>query len=199
MEVGVHARLEHVDVAELGELRGVGVVAEGAGDQRIEVGFTGLTGGGHQVGAGDGAKFRADEDGRAFFGAGSVIPFDVTPLRADEGAGPGGEGEEVDLVVLVGLLDAGGLEVLQDHAGEVLLPAVAVLGLAGGVDQLVVLVDAEDPVGGEGLDGEGAGDTDLLLVLVRLVVEVLVVGLGGDRRIDLLLPGDPRLPEFLMY
>ena len=65
VQVGVHARLEHGDAAELVELRGVGLVVEGAGDQHVEVGVAGLAGGRHQIGALDGAELRADEDGGA--------------------------------------------------------------------------------------------------------------------------------------
>ena len=66
VQVGVHARLEDGDAAELVELRGVGVVVEGAGDEHVEAGVAGLAGGGDEVGAGDGAELRADEDGGAF-------------------------------------------------------------------------------------------------------------------------------------
>jgi hypothetical protein len=62
------------------------------------------------------------------------------------------------------------------------------------VDQLVVLVDAEHAVRREALDGERPGDADLLRVVVRLVVEVLELGLGGDRGVDLLLARDALLP-----
>ena len=62
VEVGVHARLQHGDAAELAELRGVGVVVEGAGDQHVEVGVGGLAHRRHEIGAGDGAELRADED-----------------------------------------------------------------------------------------------------------------------------------------
>ena len=51
VQVGVHARLEHGDAAELVELGGVRLVVEGAGDQHIEAGVAGLAGGGDQVGA----------------------------------------------------------------------------------------------------------------------------------------------------
>ena len=63
-----------------------------------------------------------------------------------------------------------------------------------GVDQLVVLIHAEHAVGAEAFDGEGPGHADFLLVLVGLVVEVFKLGLGGDGGVDLLLPGDARLP-----
>ena len=69
VQVGVHPGLEHGDATEFTELCGVGLVVEGAGDQYVEVGIASLAGGGHQIGSGDGAKFRADEDGGALFGA----------------------------------------------------------------------------------------------------------------------------------
>ena len=42
VEVGVHAGLEDGDAAEFVELRGVGVVVEGAGDQHVEIGVRGF-------------------------------------------------------------------------------------------------------------------------------------------------------------
>ena len=68
VQVGVHACLEHGDAAEFAELRGVGLVVEGAGDEHVEIGVAGLAGGLHQVRTGDGAELRADEDGGALFG-----------------------------------------------------------------------------------------------------------------------------------
>ena len=65
VQVGVHARLEHRDAAELVELGGVGLVVEGAGDQHVEAGVAGLARGRDEVGARDGAELRADEDGGA--------------------------------------------------------------------------------------------------------------------------------------
>ena len=44
----------------------------------------------------------------------------------------------------------------------------------------------------------GPGDADPRAVDVGLVVEVLDVGLGGDRGVDLLLPGDAQLPPGLV-
>ena len=46
-------------------------------------------------------------------------------------------------------------------------------------------------MGRDALDGEGAGDADAAPVLVGLIVEVLVVGLGGDGGVDRLLAGRP--------
>jgi hypothetical protein len=45
---------------------------------------------------------------------------------------------------------------------------------------------------------ERAGDADARIVGAGLVVEVLEFGLGGDRGVDLPLPGDARLPPFGM-
>ena len=127
MQIGVHARLEHGDAAELVEFGRVGVVVEGAGDEHIEAGIAGLARGGDQIGAGDGAELRADEDGGAFLAAGLGVAFDIAAFGADQIARPGRERGEGDLVFLVRLLHAGGLEVFQDHLDEAPLLAVAVL------------------------------------------------------------------------
>ena len=97
------------------------------------------------------------------------------------------------------LLDAGGFEVVEDDGGKVVDAAVAGLPFAEGVDELVVLVDGEGAVGGDALDGEGAGDAHFVAVFVGLVVEVFVVGFGGDGGVDLLLAGDAVLPPEFMH
>ena len=79
------------NAAQFAELRGVGVVVEGAGDQHVEVRVCGFAGGLHQIGAGDGAEFGADEDAGASLRAGVGVAFDVGSLGADEVAGPGSE------------------------------------------------------------------------------------------------------------
>jgi hypothetical protein len=147
-----------------------------------------------EVGAEDGAELGADEHSRAALGGGAAAPLGVAAVGADVLAGPGGEGGEGDAVFLVGLLHAGGAQVLQDHGGEVALRAEAHPLVGQAVDQLIVLADAEDAVGGEALDGERAGHADLLRVLIRLVVEILELRPGGDGGVDLLLPGDACLP-----
>ena len=103
------------------------------------------------------------------------------------------------------LLDAGGFEIVQDHPGEVLRFAVAELGLCdisgpiiGPVDEFVVLVHAQQAVGREAFHRERSSDADLLVILVGLVIEVFVVGFGGDGGVDLALARDPRHPQFLM-
>ena len=93
------------------------------------------------------------------------------------------------------LLHAGSLEVLQDHLREGLLRRrIRPFSSLERIDQFVVFVHAEHAVGRKALDRERPGHADLLLVLVGLVVEVFELGLGGDGRVDLLLPGDAGLP-----
>ena len=157
-------------------------------------GVRGLAGGLHEIGTGDRAELGADEDGGPLLRAGIPVALGVAPFRAHEVARPGRERGERDPVFLVGLLDAGGLEVLQDHAGEVLLSAVAEPGFRHAVDELVVLVDAQHAVGRNALHREGACDADLPVVLVGFVVEVFVIRLGCDGGVDLLLPGDALCP-----
>ena len=70
VQVGVHARLEDGDAAELAELGGVRLVAERAGDQHVVVGVGGFAGSFNQIGAGDGAELGTDEDACAALGAG---------------------------------------------------------------------------------------------------------------------------------
>src|SRR5690606_2190337 len=167
VQVGVHAGLEHGNAAELVELGGVGLVVEGAGNQYVEAAVAGLACGGDEVGALHGAKLGADEDGGASFG----VTFAVTAFAAGEAAGARDEGFEGDAVGLVGLLHAGGAQVFQDHLGEGLLGTKAGrVFVGGGVDEAVVFVHAKHAVGAEALDGEGAGHTDGLFVLVGLVV-----------------------------
>jgi hypothetical protein len=49
-------------------------------------------------------------------------------------------------------------------------------------------------VGRETFDRERSGHADFLFVFVRLVVQVFELGLGGDRRVDFLLPRNAGLP-----
>ena len=112
VQVGVHARLEDGDAAQFAELRGVGVVVEGGGDQNVKVRVCGFSGGLHQIGTGDGAEFGTDEDAGASLRAGVSIAFEVGSLGADEVAGPGSESREGDAVLFVRLLDAGGFEIV---------------------------------------------------------------------------------------
>jgi hypothetical protein len=62
VEVGVHACLEYGDATELVEFGGVRFVVEGAGDQDVEVGIARFARRRHEVGPGDGAELRPDED-----------------------------------------------------------------------------------------------------------------------------------------
>ena len=70
LEVGGHPGVEDGDAPEFAELGGVGFVVEGTGDENVEVGVASLPGGGDEVGSGDGAEFRADEDGSVLLGKG---------------------------------------------------------------------------------------------------------------------------------
>jgi len=93
--------------------------------------------------------------------------------------------------LLVRLLDASGLEVLQDHLGKGLLLAVFAAGV---FDQLVVLVHSKHAVWREALDRKRPGHTHDFLVLIRLVVELFGLALGCNRGVDLSLPRDACLP-----
>ena len=64
VQVGVHPRLQDRQRAEPRQFGGVGVEVEGAGDQHVEARLGRLARGGDEIGAGDGAEFRADEDAR---------------------------------------------------------------------------------------------------------------------------------------
>ena len=131
------------------------------------------------------------------FAAGAALG--VAPLGADHLARPRGDRGELDAVLLVRLLDARSLEMLEDHRAEVLRLAVcAGRRLGHAVDELVVLVDAEDAVGREALDRERPGDAHLAVVGVGLVVEVLEVRLRGDRGVDLTLARDALLPPLFV-
>ena len=193
MQVGVHARLEDRDAAELAELRGVRLVAERAGDQHVVVGVGGFAGGGDEIGPGDGAELGADEDARAAFGASFRVTLDVAAFSAYQVTRPGGERGKDDPVLPVCLLHARGLQVLQDHGREVLL-AVSGLALGEVVDQFVVFTDTERAVRRKALNGERTGDADDAPILVGLVVQVFEVRLRGDGCVNLLLTGDARVP-----
>jgi len=67
VQVGVHARLEYRDAAQLAELSGVCFVIEGTGDQHIEAGIACLAGRGNKVGPRDCAEFGAYEYRGAIF------------------------------------------------------------------------------------------------------------------------------------
>ena len=81
VQVSIHARFEYRDAAKFVELGGMSVVVEGAGDEHVETGVASLAGGSDQVGTGNGAEFRADEDGSAFLGAGFLATFQDSALR----------------------------------------------------------------------------------------------------------------------
>ena len=112
------------------------------------------------------------------------------------------EAGEGDAIFLMRLLHAGGAQVFEDHLREIGHGAVArrrlSLALAGfqHIDQFVVPIDGERAMRREAFDSERPSDADAVLVDVRLVVEILESGLGGDGGVDLLFQGNASLPPF---
>ena len=126
----------------------------------------------------------------------SVVAFQVAAFGADHVRRARGEGGEGDPVLLVGLLHAGGLEVLQDHLRE---GSASRRSRRWSLPCRVSISSSSSstPSTRCGLrlsTVKGPATRTHLLVLVGLVVEVLELGLGGDGGVDLLLPGDARLP-----
>ena len=94
----------------------------------------------------------------------------------------------------MGLLNTGTPQVVNDDLAEVVAGGIAVARLGDAVDDVAVFVDAQHPVGRDALHGEESGDADLAVVHIGLVVQVLVLGVGGDGGIDLLLASDAQFP-----
>ena len=108
------------------------------------------------------------------------------PSAGDHLAGPGPERRELDPVFAVGPAEhRARAELLQDHAAEVLSGAVRLPRFPDRVDEVVFLIDEEGTMGRQRLDRERTGDPDLRPVLVGLVVQVLEIGLRGDRLVNL--------------
>ncbi len=198
VQVGVHARLEHRDGAQLAELGRTGIVVEGAGHQHIEPGIARLARRGHQVRTPHRAELRPDEDTRPPFAALFFAALEVAPFGADVIPWPGGEREEIDLVFLMGLLHPGGLEIFEDHLLEALPGGIPGLAFGHLVDQFIIFIHAQDAVRREALDRERPGHAHFLVVFVGFVVQVFVLGFGSDGCVDLFLAGDAQLPPFFM-
>ena len=133
--------------------------------------------------------------------SGPFSPSIKVPLRADKVAGPGRQALEDDAVALGLLLDALGLEVVDDDRREILAREVRVGGRAsalGGLDLVdqFLLARRQHAMGRQALDRERAGDADRGHCRLGLVVEIFDFGAGGDRGVDLLLAGDAGLPPF---
>ena len=75
---------------------------------------------------------------------------------------------------------------LEGHLGELCPIPLFARGFLerSEVNELVVLVERENTMGGEAFDRKGPGDTDFVLVLVRFVVKVFKVGFRRDRSVD---------------
>ena len=123
---------------------------------------------------------------------------------ADVTARPALDRRKVDLVLFVRLLDSGGSQVLQNDLGEGGFVRAAFrrgpFAFRGvqRIDQFVVLIDRQDAMRRQALDGERPGDADAGLVLIGLVEEIFVIRLGRDGSVHLLLPGDACLPPCSM-
>jgi hypothetical protein len=115
VQIGVHPRLDDAQGPEPVELRGMGIEIEGAGDQHVEAGFVGLARRGGQVGARHGAVFRADQDR----GAAHLVAFLEAALGADPLTGPRRHAVEIDLAALVGLVNAGAFQIVDDDLREI--------------------------------------------------------------------------------
>ena len=92
VQVGVHARLEVRNAAELLELRRVGLVVERAGDWHVEADIRRLPGGSDQIRTRDGAELGTNENRDASLSSGLLAALDVSPNRADSWMKSGGAG-----------------------------------------------------------------------------------------------------------
>jgi len=82
-------------------------------------------------------------------------------------------------------------QVLEDHLLERLRRfSLSVTADLRALDEITMLVQVEHPVGRDALNCEWAGDADLAIVYIRLVVQILEFGLGRNRCVDFLLPCD---------
>ena len=185
--------------AELGQLGGVRVEGEGAGDQHVEARLGRLARGGDEIDAGERAELRADQDGGAALSA--VLALHEDAFGADVLARPAGDGDRSLMrSPFVALLHAGGAQVLEHHRRRSRSAAAASLArrlLLRRASELVgqlVVAGGHDAVRRQAFDRERPGDADAAVVLVGPVVEVFDVGGLGDRGVDLLLPRDARFP-----
>src|ERR1035438_3147083 len=137
------------------------IVVERAGNENIEVGITGLARGGNQIGAGDGSKLWPDEDGRPLLGS---ILLRISALGADTVAGPRSDRGEGDLVFLVRLLYAAGLQRIENHLYKVLCVSCVNFRGAGRLKEFLPLIHGEDAMGRDALDGKRTGDAHLLVI-----------------------------------
>src|SRR5205809_2274326 len=193
MEVGVHPRFENWNAAKLGQLAAMCVVVKGAGNEHVEVCIAAFASGFDKIRARHGTELRPDENAGASFG----LAFEVAAFGANVTTRPGSERGIGDLVFLVGLLHSSAFQVFQNHLWKTLLRAVFAVPLSHArIDQFLILIHAQHAMRTEALDGEWAGYSYLLFVVVRFVVEIFKLSLGCDGGINLLLPLDARLPPF---
>src|ERR1700677_337762 len=153
------------------------VVVERAGNENIEVGVAGFTRGRNQIGTGDGAKLGADEDGRPLLGS---ILLGIPAFGTDAVAGPRSDRRESNLVFLVRLLHAAGLQRIENHLDKVL--RVSRVNIRGSrcLEEVFILIHSKNTMRRKALDSERTSDADLLVVLVGLVVKRFEISLGSD-------------------
>ena len=90
-----------------------------------------------------GAELRSDEYARALF----RIAFLVAAFSADVLPGPANQrAVELDLVLLMRLLHAGGAQIVQHHFDESAVVGSAHLARLQRVDELIVFIHAKTPV-----------------------------------------------------
>ena len=78
--IGVHSHPDHRDATQLAELRGVPLGVEGVGAEHVDAGIAFLSGGFHEIEAGDGAELGVEEDGSALLGVCVVVCLYIAPL-----------------------------------------------------------------------------------------------------------------------
>ena len=117
---------------------------EGAGDQHVEGGVGGLPRTADEFLPSDRAELRSDQNARSALR--SVLALGVPALGADQVSRPRVYRGEGDAVGLVCLLDASRRHMSEDHRGEVFSCSIG--GRPGGdpVNQLVTLVEGQEPV-----------------------------------------------------
>ncbi len=172
----------------------MGIIVECTCDQCVKIPVTCFPCGCYKVRAAYGAEFGADEYGCPFFCACFLIPFDINALGTDKMPGPGGYGDEIDLVFLMCLLHSCGFEVFQDYFCKVCSFGVCVVG----VYKLVIFIHSHNPVRGNAFHGKRPGYADFLFVFIRLVIKIFRISFGCNGCVNLFLPVNSEFPPLGM-
>ena len=78
------------------------------------------------------------------------------------------------------LLYSADLQSIEDHLNKILCVPRICIREPCCLNEFLVFIHGENPMRRETLDGERAGDADLLVVLIGLIVEVLELSFGGN-------------------